>query len=78
MRAGHRAEFFGAGEPNEIAEVFQVALVGAMRARIINIGKPFHCSWHARQLLELYSGQPALTDDEQCASGAAWQLVFRK
>lgn len=62
-------------ESDMTAEVFQVVLMGAPDARVVEIGEPFERCWHAAQLLELGSGQPAFTGDQQLAGSASCQTV---
>jgi hypothetical protein len=46
------AELIGAGEPDKPAEVFQVVLISASGAWVVDIGAPFHRRRHAGQMLE--------------------------
>ncbi|RMW07371.1 hypothetical protein ALP03_200076 [Pseudomonas amygdali pv. tabaci] len=40
MRSGHHAKFISGGQPDKSAKIFQVILVGAACARVVQIGKP--------------------------------------
>lgn len=59
VRMGDGAKFIGAGEADKTAEVFQIVLVGAAGARVVDIGEPFH-RWRPRgQLVVLGRAQAA-------------------
>lgn len=75
VRAGDSSEFLGAGEPDKAAEVFQVILVRASGAWVVDIGEPFHRCRHAGQLLEFNGAQPTFTGRLQHGRGLGGREV---
>lgn len=76
MGAGDGAELFGGGDADELAEVLQVALVGAAGARVVEVGEPLGGGRHLGQVLELGGGEAALgrCRGEGGGAGGGYQL----
>ncbi|MNI25834.1 hypothetical protein D3C73_795100 [compost metagenome] len=61
--AGHFAKLLGGVQADKLAEILDVALVGAAGARVGQVGEPFDGGRDRGQALELGGGQPACRGD---------------